>query len=363
MIKKIKIAIFAQEIVNKGGTERIILEQARLFKADIYTGRYEKDKTFEGFKNLNVKTIKSKFSGKLRSLFLFFKFRKIKFKEKYDLYIFHGGSSLGLAKNHHPNMWYCHCPIRWLYDMYVDELKKLRGIKRILFIVFSSIIKIIDKSNVKNIDKIVTNSINVKNRVKRIYKRDSEVIYPFVDIDKFRWISQKNYYLSTGRIDSIKRPYLAVNAFKKMPDKKLIVASGGPDLDKIKKLAKGYKNIEILGWVSEKKLKELYGNCIATIYLSYKEDFGMVPIESMSCGKPCIVTDEGGFKETVIDKKTGLRINPLKQKNIIKAVSMLDKARALKMKEDCKKRANLFSKKCFEKKMLKVVKEIVRKYK
>jgi len=180
--EKLKVAIFAQEIVNRGGAERIILEQARLFNADIYTGKYDRKTTFDEFKNMKIEIVPSKFSGRLNSLYLYYKFRKMKLRKKYDLYILHGGAVLGLAKKYHPNLWYCHCPIRWLYDMYKDELNKMKGAKKIVFIIISSILRIIDKNNVMYVDKIVTNSINVKKRVKRIYRRNSDVVYPFVDI-------------------------------------------------------------------------------------------------------------------------------------------------------------------------------------
>jgi glycosyltransferase involved in cell wall biosynthesis len=116
-------------------------------------------------------------------------------------------------------------------------------------------------------------------------------------------------------------------------------------------MCKNYNNIEFKGPVSEQELYELYGKCKATLYLSYKEDFGIIPIESMAAGKPCIATNEGGFKETIIHKKTGYLVNnPEDINQVINAVDWIDK-NATKLKKYCESRSRLFSKKMHFKKL------------
>ena len=92
---------------------------------------------------------------------------------------------------------------------------------------------------------------------------------------------------------------LIVKAFKKMPDKRLVVVSGGADMPGIKQIAEESPNIEVLGWISEARLCDLMGRCIATIYIPRDEDFGISPVESMAAGKPVIGVQEGGLLETV----------------------------------------------------------------
>lgn len=354
-----KIAILVDSLVNKGGVERIVLSHAKYFNADIYTTKYNSKTTFEEFKNCKInKLTKLSLPQRLHHIYSRILFKRLRLK-KYDLFILHGGAALGAAKNNHPNIWHCYAPSRWIYDLYLDELKKLKIIKKNLFIIMTYFLRKEDQKNVNFIDSIIAISRFTKERVKKYYNRDSTIIYPFVDLKKFKFNKLSDFYLCAGRVDSIKRQYLAVEAFKRMPKKKLIIAGGGPDLNKIKELAKGFSNIKILGEVSEKKLQELYSNCLAVIYLSYKEDFGIVPLEAMASGKPGIATDDGGFKETIINKKTGLLINPTKVDNIISAINWLTKDKVESMRENCEKRAKLFSEEEHIKKISELIKNIL----
>lgn len=355
-----KVAILTPGLVNKGGAERIVLLQAKRYNADIYAGRYNPKTTFEEFRKCKVRPlIKGGLPRRLGTLQILHRFKQLKL-ENYDLYILHGGASLAASRKHHPNIWYCHAPNRWLYDLYKHELKKFSFPKKQMFQIFSYFMRKDDQGNVKHVDKILVNAKNTGKRVRKYYNRSSDIVHPPCNLKRFKWIKQDNFYLSTGRVDPIKRIYLIVKAFQKMPGKKLVVASGGPDLKRIRSLAKGYDNINVLGWVSEEKLKELYGGCIATINATLYEDFGMVAVESMAAGKPVIATNRGGFTETVLHKKTGLLINPTPD-NIIKAVKWLTPKKALKMRKTCEQRAKQFSEKRFLEKMDKAVKKTIQK--
>ena len=257
-------------------------------------------------------------------------------------------------------MRYCHSPTRWLYDLYEDELSRFNFPVRELFRGACYFLRKRDKSNVKHVDKIVANSNNVKERVKRIYGRDADVVYPPVNIKKFRYKKTGNFYLSTARLSPEKRVDMIVRAFQQMPDKKLIVASSGSEYEKIKRMSQGYENIKVLGWVSEEELIELYGNCIATVFASHYEDFGMVAVESMASGKPAIAPNDMGFTESVIDKKTGLLINPTVE-NIIKAVEWMTPERAKKMRKACEERAKEFSEDKFIEGIKKAMDEVIGK--
>jgi len=171
--------------------------------------------------------------------------------------------------------------------------------------------------------------------------------------------------LSTARLDPLKRVDRIVEAFKRMPDKKLVVVSGGSEEEKIRKAAAGADNIKVLGWVSESKLQELMGNCIATIYIPMDEDFGISPVESMAAGKPVIGVQEGGVLETIggedllcrmpigkektkntesfIETPHGLLIKKAPEiEDIVQAIYWMTPHRALEMRENCEARAQLF---------------------
>ena len=342
-----KIAIIHSNLINQGGIERIVLLMAKTFKADVITGEYDKEKTFKEFEKINVIELpKTDLPQKLKSLMIRHKFKKLRLD--YDFYILHGGASLELAKHHKPNLWYCHSPTKWLYQLYKEEVKKYPIYLRPLFILYCKYLRIIDKRNVKHVDIIMTNSENIKQTVKKVYKRHAEIINPPVNTNRFKFIRYDNFYLSTARLSPDKRVDVIVKAFQQMPKKKLIVASSGSELEKIKSLAKGYKNIKIEGRVSDKRLTELYGTCLATICASKHEDFGMIAIESMSAGKPVIAIGDMGFAESIIENKTGIFYDGT-EKQLIESVKIIDSVKDLskelvkKMRTDCEKRAEYFS--------------------
>lgn len=355
-----KVAILTDALVNRGGVERIILEQARLTRADIFVGRYQPENTFPEFSKLKVLPIIKNYSigygnffHSLMTLYIWFKFSKLHLK--YDCFIIHGAGALNAARYNHPNLWYCHSPSRYLYDFFDDEYRSKKGIFKFLFKIITDMQRQQDQNNVKNIDKLLVNSANVKKRVEKYYQRDSQVLYPFVETKKFKYLSKGNFYLSTCRLDKIKRIDLTIKAFLRLPSKQLIIASDGPERENLMKLANGSPNIKFLGYVSENDLARLYGSCIATLYLSYKEDFGMVPLESQSAGKPCIATNDGGFKETIIHKKTGYLVeDPTNVSQVIEAITWTDK-NAKKMRKCCEKNASRFNLKKFDKQFLKLV--------
>ncbi len=195
---------------------------------------------------------------------------------------------------------------------------------------------------------VIVNSENIRTRLKRYLGIDSEVIYPPCETDKYKWLSQEDYYLSTARLDPLKRVDVVVKAFLEMPEKKLIVVSSGTDMPKIKKLAEDADNIQILGWVAEDVLADLMGRCIATLYIPKDEDFGISPLESMAAGKPVIGVREGGLRETVIHKETGLLVKPEPcLDDLVEAVQWLDARKALDMRKQCEQQAMHFDSKEF----------------
>jgi glycosyltransferase involved in cell wall biosynthesis len=146
-------------------------------------------------------------------------------------------------------------------------------------------------------------------RLKKYLDVESEVLYPPCDTEGFEWMGDGDYFLSTARLEPLKRVDLIVEAFKDMPNKKLIVASGGSQLESLEELADGAKNITFTGWVSDTELRRLVGNCTATIYIPKDEDFGISPVQSLAAGKPVIGVNEGGVVETVRETADGVLIS------------------------------------------------------
>ena len=154
----------------------------------------------------------------------------------------------------------------------------------------------------------------------------------------------------------MKRIDIIIEAFKKMPEKKLVIVSTGSDEKRLKEFADGCVNIKFTGAVDEKTLLQLYATCEATIIAAKDEDLGLVPIESNASGKPCIAIREGGFKETIIEGKTGVFFDTPDAESIMKAVERCEKIKW--NTKAIKRNAKRFDTKVFIKRMENIMKSI-----
>lgn len=214
-----------------------------------------------------------------------------------------------ITGNNTKHICYCHTPTRYLWidsEEYVKELKYNNFIKRAIPPLLKNL-RQWDKKAAGRVDKYLTNSLEVQKRIKKYYNRDSQVIYPPVNVDDYYLSNNveldpaKGYYLIGGRLVAYKRYDMAVKSFSRMGIK-LKVFGDGPEEKKLKKMARS--NIEFLGRTSEKQKRELMSKCIAFIHPQI-EDFGITPVETMAAGRPVIAYGVGGVKESVIDGVTG----------------------------------------------------------
>ncbi len=269
--------------------------------------------------------------------------------------VIYSGFYTPLAVRHHRhgrNILYCHTPPRFIYDQRVFYLNQLPIGLRPALQAFIHYLQPRYEQAVAQMDVIIANSENVRHRIRHYLNQEATVIHPPCDTSRFIWQGLGDYYLSAARLDPLKQVNLIVQAFLKMPKKRLIVTSGGPELPKLQKLANHAPNIHFTGWVGETQLTELIGNAIATLYLPIEEDFGMSPVESMAAGKPVIGIAQGGILETVIQNETGILIEPpLDVEAICHAVEILTPQQVIKMREACEKRAEQFRTEVFLEKM------------
>lgn len=288
-------------------------------------------------------------------------FKTKKFANQYDVVIFSGNNSLtaGFTFNKKiKKIAYIHSPVRYVYDLLAyRRAAESSLLKRVIFFDLGKyLIRFLYQLGLSQMNVVVANSNNVQERLQKYCHTESQVIYPPINIEKFQWQGQSDYYLSFARVDELKRIDIIVNAFAKMPDKKLKIASGGPELENIKKLASGHDNIEVIGWVSDEQLQTLVGQCIATVYIPIDEDFGMSPVESMAAGKPCIAVADGGLKESIIDGVTGVLIQKdFSLQDLVTAIKYMTPDVAAGMKTRCIEQASRFGKKRFVEEMAKLV--------
>jgi len=213
---------------------------------------------------------------------------------------------------------YCYTPIRYAWDLYDEYTSNLKQPKKFLVQKSLSYIRKWDIATLDRVDYFIADSKFIQERINRTYKRESTVIYPPVDVDKFTLSEhKKDFYLVASRLVPYKKTKLIVEAFNQMPDKKLVVIGKGEEYETIKSIAK--ENIVVLGYQSDEVLVEHMQKAKAFVYAAV-EDFGIVPIEAMACGTPVIALKEGGTKETVIDTVTGVHFEEQSTQSIIDAV-------------------------------------------
>ncbi|WP_321311663.1 glycosyltransferase [Halarcobacter sp.] len=331
-ISNYKIAIVHDWLVTNAGAEKVLKSILDIFpEADIFSlvdflndkdrknilkGKYSKTSFIQ-----KLPFSKNKFRNYLPLFPLAIESLNLK---EYDLII---SSSWAVAKGikkdkNQLHICYCYTPIRYAWDLYDEYTKNLKQPKKALVQFTLKYIRNWDIKTLDRVDYFIADSIFVQERIKRIYKKESKVIYPPVNIDKFLIKEKKdNFYLTASRLVSYKKTKLIVEAFNKMPDKKLVVIGDGEEYDNIKLIAK--ENIQLLGYQSDTTLIKYMQNACAFVYAAV-EDFGIVPIEAMCCGTPVIALNKGGTAETVIDKETGIHFSKQRENSIIDAIKKFE---------------------------------------
>ncbi|MBI1805315.1 MAG: glycosyltransferase [Ignavibacteriae bacterium] len=200
---------------------------------------------------------------------------------------------------------YCHTPMRYIwdqYEQYFGEQQASLPVRLAMKTIRGSLQRWDVKSS-KNVNHFIANSENVRQRIMRIYGRDSTVVYPPVDAARFSLSTRdEHYYLIVSALVPYKRIDIAVEAFNHLGEKLAIVGTGSEE-KRLKAMAK--PNIEFIGWANDDELQKYFSGCRALIFPG-EEDFGIVPVEAMACGKPVIAFGKGGALETVVEGKTGL---------------------------------------------------------
>lgn len=327
-----KIAIVHDWLVTNAGAEKVLKSICELYPdADIFSLVDFLDDS-DRKEVINDKYVKTTFIQKLpfskkyfRNYLPFFTKAIESFDlSEYDLII---SSSWAVAKgvkstSDQVHICYCHTPVRYAWDLYDEYTSSLFGIKKLLVQWTLKRLKKWDISSLERVDYFIANSNFVQERIKRIYNRDSIVIYPPVNINRFALYSNKeNFYITASRLVHYKKTRLIVEAFNEMPDKKLILIGSGEEYDRIKKIAKS--NIKVLGFQDDEVLKISMQKSKAFVYAAV-EDFGIVPIEAMACGTPVIALDKGGTNETVINEVNGVHFKNQSVEAIVDAVNKFE---------------------------------------
>ena len=343
--RPMRVAILHDHMSFIGGGERLVLTLARGLDADLYVTDLDPEIPRKaGFPDVRVTEL-----AKVPRTPLIRQTRQAKAFHHaeipaHDAYVFSGNWAIAAAETHTPNLWYCHTPARVFYDLETTFLAGLSPAKRMAARTWIKRTRPKYEADVADVQRIVVNSRNVAGRVERYLHRSAEVVYPPVDVARYRFSKIGDAWLSVNRLSHEKRLGLQVEAFRKLPKERLVVAGGpqvGVDARAFLRSLDPPPNVEFLGEVDEARLLGLYATCRGFVATSQDEDFGLTPVEAMASGKAVVAVDEGGYRETVVPGRTGWLVSATPAA-IATAVQEATPERLASMRAACEERAKAF---------------------
>lgn len=354
-----RLALVHDYLNQYGGAERVLEAFCEMFPdAPVYTLFYDKEKTLGRFEGkikqtsfLNKKIIIKNHRPFIPLMPL--AASRINLSDNYDL-ILSSSAGYGKGVRFHPDtihITYCHTPLRyaWEYRRYFKWGPFLKMVSAPLFYYLKNWdLKAAQKTNI-----IIANSHHIAQKIKNYYKRETEVIYPPVDLKTFyreKGIKKENYYLAAGRLMSYKRFDLIIQTFNKL-NLPLIIAGDGPELKNLKKMVTSPK-IQFRSFVTEDELRGLYNGARALIFPQI-EDFGLVAAEAQACGTPVIAYSQGGAKEIIEDGVTGVFFHRQTPEDLESAIKKFQLSSF--NENDIINSAQRFSKEKFKKRIMEIV--------
>ena len=367
-----KIAIVHELLTKMGGAEKVLLAFHKIYPdAPIYTLLYDEKGTGGRFSDCKIiSSSLKKYPAFLRRKTKLFLPKLAQAVEEFDFSEYDVVISISSAYSHgiltNPSTFhvcYCNSPMRYAWDWYHEYMKENKigfGLKGLYIRNLLHKIRIWDNVASERVDFWISNSSNVESRVKKYYQKDSTVICPPVEVLNIEMSDNvpDDYYLIVSRLEPYKNISLAIDAFNQN-EKELVIIGTGSQESELKQ--KANKNIEFLGWQSDKSVHEYMKNAKGLIFPG-EEDFGITPVESMACGRPVIALKRGGTLETVIDGKTGLFFEEESPESLNKAIIKLEKDYTSFTPANCRTQAEKFSTKNFEKEIINIVNNESAKY-
>lgn len=371
-----KVAIIHDWLVTYAGAERVLEQMLHIFpEADLYSlvdfldtdnRNFIKNKIIHTSFIQKMPKAKKKYRNYLPLMPLAIEQFDLR---EYDLII---SSSHCIAKGviTGPNQIHicmCHSPVRYAWDLqgqYLRESGLETGLKGWIAKIILHYIRLWDLRTVNGVDYFIANSKYIKRRIKKVYCRDSNIIYPPVDVSSFKLCENKDdFYITASRMVPYKKMDLIVEAFSKLPDKKLIVIGNGPDFEKIKSRA-GH-NVVLMGYQPFEVLKEHMQRARAFVFAA-EEDFGITPVEAQACGTPVIAFAKGGALETVRgleqEKPTGLFFKEQTVTSVVNAISKFEENIAAFTAKNCRENAERFSEGRFRKEFKKYIDGVLKNH-
>lgn len=357
-----KIALVHEMLVKLGGAERVLRKLLDIYPhSPVYTLFEDKKMTHEWFKGVKIhpshlqkyyEAVKSpkyllpKMAGAVER-FDFSKFDAVISSSS----AFAHGIQTGDVKH----LCYCHSPMRYAWDFAHEYTKNMSSFMRWATACLLTDIRVWDYRTSSRPHKIVANSKHVQKRVAKYWRRDSEVIYPPVNVQAFTpTAGHEDYFLIVSALTPFKRIDLAVSAFNKV-GRKLVIIGDGAQRRLLESMAK--PNIEFLGRKSDEIVQEYMQNCRALIFPG-EEDFGITPVEAMAAGKPVLAYGMGGVLESVEAGKSGEFFGEPTEASLLEGLTRLMVNEKHYDYRRIRENAERFDESVFEERIRKAVKEI-----
>jgi glycosyltransferase involved in cell wall biosynthesis len=309
--RAMRVALIHHWLVNWRGGEKVLKSMTEIFpQADIYTHVYDEQLVAREFPHQRVTgTFISRLPFARRWSQRYLPLMPLALEQldlrNYDLVISNeSGPAKGVIVAPHAHyLCYCLSPMRYVWDMYHEYRAGAGAVTRLLMPPILHYLRTWDQISAQRPDRYVAISRFVAARVAKYYGRKAEVIFPPVAVQDFNVSPQsEDFYLSVGQLVPYKRADLMVEAFNQS-GKRLIVIGEGELLPKLQRMAR--PNVQLLGWQPFEVIRDHYSRCRALVFPGV-EDFGIVPVEAMACGKPVIAIGAGGILDTVVDGHTGV---------------------------------------------------------
>ncbi|MEM8727850.1 MAG: glycosyltransferase family 4 protein [Chlamydiota bacterium] len=328
-----KVAVVHDWLVTLGGAEKVLESLLEIFPVDLFTlVKNPENLIGTPFESMKIQTsFIQKLPGARKKYRLYLPLFPLAVEQfdlnDYDLVI---SSSHSVAKGvlthaEQLHICYCHTPMRYAWDLYQQYLRASNlksGLKGVVAKCFLHYLRLWDGYSSTRVNAYVANSQYVASRIKKLYQKKASVIHPPVNLDDFQLEEDKeDFYLTASRMVPYKRVDLIVEAFGRMPGRRLVVIGDGPEMEKIK--GKATKNIEILGFQDDRVLRGYLQKAKGFIFAAL-EDFGILPVEAQACGTPVIAFGKGGASETVVDNRTGLLFSEQTATSLIRAIEIFE---------------------------------------
>lgn len=372
----LSVAIVHEWLETFGGSERVLEQLLHCFpSADIFTVVNfvnEEDRWF-----LQGRPVRTTFIQKLPFARRYFRhylgLMPLAIQQldlsRYDLII---SSNHAVAKGvltgpDQVHISYIHSPMRYAWDLQHQYLRHTglgHGLTGIYTRWLLKRLREWDVSSAHHVDYFIANSNYIARRIAKSYRRDSTVIHPPVDVDRFAIHEEKDdYYLLAGRLVPYKRSEIVIESFANHPNRRLIVVGDGPESGRAHEAARKAPNIEFKGTIPRSELIDLMQRAMALISAA-EEDFGITMAEAQACGTPVITYGRGGGTDIIIsaeeNQPTGLFFCRQDAAAVSEAVDRFENLDSTISSQACRRNALRFSEQRFRDQIMNFVENAIR---